>query len=46
MTPDERGAFALDLVAQAKRRLIEAGVIIEHEPEPAPKIDPDDDDVS
>src|SRR6266568_2738045 len=46
MTPEERGAFALDLVAQAKRRLIEAGVIIEHEPEPAPEIDPDDDDVS
>jgi hypothetical protein len=38
MTPEERGAFARDLAAQAHRRLVEAGVIIEHEPEP----DPDD----
>ena len=42
MTPEERGAFALDLVAQARRRLIEAGVIIEHEPEPAPGVEPDE----
>src|SRR5216684_3093292 len=41
MTPEERGAFALDLVAQARRRLIEAGVIIEHEPEPAPEDQPE-----
>src|SRR6266567_930734 len=46
MTPEERGAFARDLAEQARRRLIDAGVIIEHEPEPAPEIDPDDDDVS
>jgi len=46
MTPDERAAFALDLARQARQRLIDAGVIIEHEPEPAPEIDPDDDDVS
>ena len=32
MTPAERGAFALDLVAQAKRRLLEAGVVIDQEP--------------
>src|SRR6266568_4352639 len=46
MTSEERGAFARDLAEQARRRLIDAGVIIEHEPEPAPEIDPDDDDVS
>ena len=34
MTPAERGAFAADLVAQAKRRLLEAGVIIDQEPAP------------
>jgi len=43
MTPEERGAFALDLVAQARHRLIDAGVIIEHEPEPAPGVEPDED---
>jgi len=32
MTPAERGAFAADLVAQAKRRLLEAGVVIDQEP--------------
>jgi hypothetical protein len=41
MSPDERGAFALSLVAQAKQRLIDAGVIIEHEPEPAPDDQPE-----
>ena len=33
VTPEERGAFARDLAEQARRRLIEAGVIIEHEAE-------------
>ena len=33
MTPDERAAFALDLAQQARQRLIDAGVIIEHQPE-------------
>ena len=42
MTPEERGAFALDLANQARRRLIDAGVIIEHEPEPAPGVEPDE----
>ncbi len=37
MTPDERAAFALDLAEQARQRLIDAGVIIEREPEPAPR---------
>src|SRR6266852_4175410 len=41
MTPEERGAFARDLAAQAHRRLVEAGVIIEHEPEPAPDDQPE-----
>ena len=35
MTPEERGAFALDLAERARQRLVEAGVIIEHKPEPA-----------
>ena len=43
MTPEERGAFARDLAAQAHRRLVEAGVIIEHDPEPAPDSDDDGD---
>src|SRR6266571_5055811 len=41
MTPEERGAFALDLANQARQRLIDAGVIIEHEPEPAPDDQPE-----
>ena len=41
MTPAERGAFAHDLAEQARRRLIDAGVIIEHEPEPAPDDQPE-----
>ncbi len=41
MTPEERGAFARDLAEQARRRLIDAGVIIEHEPEPAPADQPE-----
>src|SRR5258708_1495925 len=41
MTPEERGAFALDLAERARQRLIEAGVIIEHEPAPAPADQPE-----
>ncbi len=41
MTPEERGAFALDLAIQARQRLIDAGVIIEHKPEPAPDDQPE-----
>ncbi len=41
MTPEERGAFARDLAEQARRRPIDAGVIIEHEPEPAPADQPE-----
>ncbi len=41
MTPDERAAFALDLAQQARRRLIDAGVIIEHVAEPAPDDQPE-----
>ncbi len=43
MTPEERGAFARDLANQARQRLIDAGVIIEHWPEPAPDSDDDGD---
>jgi hypothetical protein len=41
MTPAERGDFAISLAAQARQRLIDAGVIIEHEPEPAPDDQPE-----
>ncbi len=41
MSAAERGAFALDLARQARQRLIDAGVIIEHEPEPAPDDQPE-----
>ncbi len=44
MTPAERGAFAADLVAQAKRRLLEAGVVIDQEPARTAELDPDSDD--
>jgi len=40
MTPQERGQFAISLAEQARQRLIDAGVIIEHEPEPAPGVEP------
>jgi hypothetical protein len=42
MTPDERAAHALDLADRIRRRVAEAGVIIEHqgEPEPAPESPP------
>jgi len=33
MTPDERAAQALDLAERIRRRLADAGVIIEHGPE-------------
>ncbi len=33
MTPDERYAYALDLAERVRRRLDEAGVMIEHQPE-------------
>ena len=41
MTPEERGAFARDLAAQAHRRLVEAGVIIEHQRAAEPEADED-----
>ncbi len=41
MSPEERGRYALELAERARRRLVEAGVIIEHEPEPAPDDQPE-----
>jgi len=41
MTPEERGAFAVSLAMQARQRLIDAGVNIDHWPEPAPDSDDD-----
>jgi len=43
MTPEERGAFAVNLAAQARQRLIDAGVTGDHWPEPAPDSDDDGD---
>ena len=31
MTPEERGQYALELAERARRRLVEAGMTIEHE---------------
>ena len=31
MTPEERGRYALELAERARRRLVEAGMTIEHE---------------
>jgi len=33
MTPDERAQYALELAERARRRLVEAGLISEHQPE-------------
>ena len=33
MTPEERGRYALELAERARRRLVEAGMTIEHERE-------------
>src|SRR5216684_6120876 len=38
---DASSRFALDLARQARQRLIDAGVIIEHEPKPAPDDQPE-----
>src|SRR5713226_4499620 len=38
---DASSRFALDLARQARQRLIDAGVIIEHKPEPAPDDQPE-----
>ena len=40
MTPEERGAFAVNLAMQARQRLIDAGMNIDHWPEPAPDDQP------
>jgi hypothetical protein len=41
MTPEERAADALELVARVRRRLAEYRQTIEHEPEPAPEDQPE-----
>jgi len=43
MTPEERGAFAVSLAMQARQRLIDAGMNIDHWPTPEPAPDSDDD---
>ena len=39
MTPEERAADAVDLVARVRRRLAEYQQTIEHEPSPEPEIE-------